>query len=239
MRPQALAYRGGPRCSTGGAFEKLNGGDPAARGATDEMMQGHSAPTGDFLERSALNARIYADRIRTITASVANKVSYPATPLANDLRLVSQLIASNLPTRVYYVKLGGFDTHADQLQRHPRLLEELSGGLAAFIEDLKLMGNLSRTTVMTFSEFGRRVHENGSGTDHGEAAPMFLAGGAIKPGLHGKFPSLAAQSLHRGDIPFTTDFRSVYATLLKQWLGADDVKILGGKFGMVDVYKNA
>ena len=119
---------------------------------------------------------------------------------------------------------------------HPRLLEELSGGLAAFVDDLKQLGHLNRTTVMTFSEFGRRVHENGSGTDHGEAAPMFLAGGAIKPGFHGKFPSLAPDKLNRGDVPFTTDFRRVYATLLKEWLGRM-TRRSGGKFDAVDLVK--
>jgi uncharacterized protein (DUF1501 family) len=229
--PENMAYRG----SRSGAFEKLNGGD------TMEQMSGttHAGQTEEFLQRSALNARVYAERIRKISSTIQNKANYPVSPLACDLKLVAQLIGSDLPTRVYYVKIGGFDTHADQLQRHPRLMEELSGAIAAFVEDLKLMGHLNRTILMTFSEFGRRVHENGSGTDHGEAAPMFLAGGAIKPGFHGHFPSLAAQSLHRGDVPFTTDFRSVYATLLKKWMGADETKVLGGKFSYVDLFKTA
>ena len=120
---------------------------------------------------------------------------------------------------------------------HPRLLEELSGGVAAFMSDLKQLGHHNRTTLMTFSEFGRRVHENGSGTDHGEAAPMFLAGGAVKPGLHGVFPSLAPEKLNRGDVPFTTDFRRVYATLLNKWMGANDEKIMGAKFDSIDLLK--
>jgi uncharacterized protein (DUF1501 family) len=233
--PESMTYRGG----RSGAFERLNAGETMPDHGMEAKMSGPSHPgqTEGFLERSALNARVYAERIRSISSSIANKANYPGTALGADLKLVAQLISSNLPTRVYYVKLGGFDTHADQLRRHPLLLEELSGGLAAFVADLKLMGHFNRTTVMTFSEFGRRVNENGSGTDHGEAAPMFLTGGAIKPGLHGKFPSLAAQNLHRGDVPFTTDFRKVYATLLKQWLGADDAKILGGKFEPMDIYK--
>jgi uncharacterized protein (DUF1501 family) len=208
-----------------------------------EMMDGKpesgAARTQDFLQRSALNARLYSDKIRNVSNTVVNKANYPQTPLARDLKLIAQLIASNMPTRVYYVKLGGFDTHADQAARHPRLLQELSGALAAFTDDLKQLGHFDRTMLMTFSEFGRRVHENGSGTDHGEAAPMFIAGGAIKPGLHGAFPSLAESNLHRGDVPFATDFRSVYATMLRPWLGADDAKILGGTFAPVDLLKNA
>ncbi|HSU68974.1 MAG TPA: DUF1501 domain-containing protein [Tepidisphaeraceae bacterium] len=190
-----------------------------------------------FIERTALNARVYADRIRRATASTANKGVYPQTPLAGNLKTIAQLIASGMPTRIYYVKLGGFDTHANQAQSHPGLLDQLSGGIAAFIDDLKLLGQLDRVTLMTFSEFGRRVKENGSGTDHGEAAPLFLAGGRIKPGFHGAFPSLAPEKLNRGDVPFTTDFRTVYASLLRNWLGADDTKILGRKFDALDVLK--
>ncbi|HZL34590.1 MAG TPA: DUF1501 domain-containing protein [Tepidisphaeraceae bacterium] len=215
---------------------KLNG--PEAMHDGMGAMAAHRTgadQTEEFLQRTALNARVYADKIRNISSSIENKGAYPQTGLGRDLKLVSQLIASSLPTRVYYVKLGGFDTHAEQLQRHPRLLAELSGGIAAFVEDLRQMGNLDRVTLMTFSEFGRRVHENGSGTDHGEAAPLFLAGGAVKAGLHGAFSSLAPSNLHRGDVPFTTDFRRVYATLLHNWLGANDVGILGRKFAPMGV----
>ncbi|HWE02510.1 MAG TPA: DUF1501 domain-containing protein [Tepidisphaeraceae bacterium] len=221
----------------GDLVAKLNGA-----ATPPDMMQSRHAPSAgaaetEFIQRTALNARIYADKIRNISATIENKASYPQTQLGRDFKLIAQLIASNLPTRVYYVKLGGFDTHANQLQNHPRLLEEVSGGIAAFIDDLKQLGHLNRTTLMTFSEFGRRVHENGSGTDHGEAAPMFLAGGAVKAGLHGVFPSLAPEKLNRGDVPFTTDFRRVYATLLNQWMGADDQKIMGGKFDSVELLK--
>jgi len=216
---------------------KLNGDDPASVMAAAHPSA--AAKAEDFLQRTALNARIYADRIRQASASVANKATYPTTGLARDLKLVAQLIASGMPTRVYYVKLGGFDTHANQQQTHPALLDQLAGGLAAFVDDLKQLGHLDRVTTMTFSEFGRRVHDNGSGTDHGEAAPMFIAGGKVKPGFHGTFPGLAADKLSRGDVAFTTDFRRVYATLLNGWLGADDVKILGGKFEAMDILRSA
>ena len=205
-------------------------------------MESHRPPSAgavetEFIQRTALNARIYAEKIQNISATIENKATYPQTQLGRDFKLIAQLIASGMPTRVYYVKLGGFDTHSNQLQNHPRLLEEVSGGIAAFIDDLKQLNQLNRTTLMTFSEFGRRVHENGSGTDHGEAAPMFLAGGAVKPGLHGVFPSLAPEKLNRGDVPFTTDFRRVYATLLNKWMGADDQKIMEAKFDALDLLK--
>ena len=214
---------------------KLNDGDPNKM--MDARPKTGAAKTEEFLQRTALNARIYAEKIRNVSSTIENKAAYPQARLGQDLKLVAQLIASGMSTRIYYVKIGGFDTHAAQLINHPRLVEEVSGSIAAFVDDLKQLGHYNRTTLMTFSEFGRRVKENGSGTDHGEAAPMFLTGGAIKPGFFGTFPSLAPDKLSRGDVPFTTDFRRVYASLLQGWLGADDKKILGGTFAPVDLMK--
>jgi uncharacterized protein (DUF1501 family) len=194
----------------------------------------------EFLQRSALNARVYADTIKKSIASVQNKSAYPNSKFAGDLKLVAQMIAAGLPTRVYYVQIGGFDTHGDQPRRHEKLMDELSNGLASFVDDLKALGHLDRTTVMTFSEFGRRVAENGSqGTDHGEAAPLFIMGSSIKPGFLGTAPDLSPAKLHRGDVAFSTDFRSLYATVLRQWLKADDVKVLGNRFAPLELYKKA
>ena len=212
---------------------------PAIPMGTNGSLQ-QDDDTASFIQRSALNARLYASRIQKSTASIKNAGTYPETGFAQDLKLVAQMIASDLPTRVYYVSLGGFDTHSNQLARQEKLLAELGGGLAAFIDDIKAMGHLDRTTVMTFSEFGRRVSENGSvGTDHGEAAPLFVAGGKIKSGFMGTFPSLASAALHRGDVPYTTDFRSVYATILKDWLRADPAAVLGKLFSTLPLFKNA
>ena len=144
------------------------------------------------------------------------------------------MIAAEIPTRVYYVSLGSFDTHGNQANRHAALLQELSQGLATFCRDLKERGHLDRTLVMTFSEFGRRVAENQSaGTDHGTAAPLFLAGGKVKPGLHGGPPDLT--DLDSGDLKFKTDFRSVYSTVLKQWFHADPKQVLEAEFQMLPI----
>lgn len=191
-----------------------------------------------YLQRSALNARLYADEIRQKVNAVKNKATYPGSRLAQDLRLVAQMIAGGLPTRVYYVTLGGFDTHANQLNRHAQLTAELFDALNAFIEDLAALGVLDRTLVMTFSEFGRRVAENVSaGTDHGEAAPMFLAGANVKPGFFGEMPSLAPRNLSRGDVPWKIDFRRVYAEILRDWLKADDRAVLGQRFAPLKLLK--
>jgi uncharacterized protein (DUF1501 family) len=237
------------------AFEKLNDVDPdemierpggkiaiprGAGGPAAPQQQQQPDDASDFLQRSALNARVYADTIRKTVSTVQNKATYPASGFANQLKLTAQMIAAGLPTRVYYVQLGGFDTHSGQAPRHVRLLEELSGGLAAFVDDLKALGHLGRTTVMTFSEFGRRVAENGSaGTDHGEAAPMFAFGSSIQPGFHGTPPQLSPAKLNRGDVRWSLDFRRVYATVLKQWLKADDVKVLGGRYEPLGLFAGA
>ena len=139
------------------------------------------------------------------------------------------MIGSNLGTRVIYVAHGSFDTHAAQRVRQDVLLRELGDALKAFYDDLAAHGNEKKTLTMTFSEFGRRVAENASrGTDHGTAAPMFLIGGGIKGGVYGEHPSLDA--LENGDTRFTTDFRSVYATIVEKWFGRPSAGVIAGSF---------
>jgi uncharacterized protein (DUF1501 family) len=139
------------------------------------------------------------------------------------------MIAGGLTTRVYYASQGGFDTHAGQFNTHERLITELNDTIAAFVADLKQQGNFERVLLITFSEFGRRVAENANGgTDHGTAAPMFVLGGRVKPGLFGKHPSLT--DLDHGDLKFNTDFRSVYGTVLDSWLNTPSQIVLGRKF---------
>jgi uncharacterized protein (DUF1501 family) len=142
------------------------------------------------------------------------------------LKSVSALIAAGLSTRVYFVSLGGFDTHANQLNTHQNLMKTLSEGLAAFQKDLEAHKLDDQVTTMTFSEFGRRPMENESkGTDHGTAAPLFVMGSKIKGGLHGTPPAL---NLARNqDLTFTTDFRQVYATVLDRWFSCPTDQVLG------------
>ena len=155
--------------------------------------------------------------------------TYPATPLGRSLALAAQIVGSRLGTRVIYVQHGSFDTHAAQKPTQDRLLRELADAVKAFYDDLAAHGEDARVLTMTFSEFGRRVAENGSrGTDHGEAAPMFVIGGGIRGGLYGKHPSLEA--LDAGDATFTTDFRSVYATIVEKWFGRPTTGVLAGTF---------
>jgi uncharacterized protein (DUF1501 family) len=150
------------------------------------------------------------------------------------------MIEKGMKTRVYYVHIGGFDTHSGQVNKHQKLWGQVSDAVSTFIADLKKTGNLDRTTVLGFSEFGRRVKENASGgTDHGQGAPLFVWGNKIKGGLHGKSPSLDPDDVKasKGDLKFTTDFRSVYADILKNWMKADHEKILGKEFKPLGIFK--
>jgi uncharacterized protein (DUF1501 family) len=210
----------------------LGGGAESAGGGSVEAIGGavHDGSNPlDFLERTALDAQVSSDRVLAIARKTKPLVSYPGGRLSESLSLVGRMIAGGLPTRVYYVSLGGFDTHQNQMPAHERLLTELGAALGAFAADLKAQGNFERVMVMTFSEFGRRVEQNASGgTDHGAAAPMFVLGGRTKPGLHGTMPSLT--KLFQGDLIHTVDFRSVYAGVLEQWLGVPSQPVLGRKF---------
>jgi uncharacterized protein (DUF1501 family) len=167
-------------------------------------------------------------RIQKVAKSKNSAGTYPKSGLATRLQLIARLIHAEVPERVFYTTLDGFDTHAAQAAVHGKLLRELSDGITAFQNDLKKHGQHRRVLVMTFSEFGRRVRENGSdGTDHGAASQIFLIGDAVKPGIIGKHPSLT--DLTNGDLKHHTDFRSVYSTLLNKWLGVPAEKILAKK----------
>jgi uncharacterized protein (DUF1501 family) len=170
-----------------------------------------------------------ASELPKLVAGYSSNASYPATPLGRSLALAAQIVGSRLGTRVLYVQHGSFDTHVSQKPTQDRLLRELSDALAAFYGDLAAHGNDKRTLTLTFSEFGRRVAENANrGTDHGEAAPMFLIGAAVKGGVYGAHPSL--DDLDDGDVKYTVDFRSVYATAIERWFGRPSVAVLAGSF---------
>ncbi len=185
--------------------------------------------TIDFLRHTAMNAYVSSEKVRSAVSTYKGGVAYPNNQFGYNMKLIAQLIAGNLPTKVYYANMSGFDTHAAQKGAHERLLLQFAEGVAAFYKDLEAQGNADRVVTLAFSEFGRRVAENASGgTDHGTAAPMFVFGKALKGGLYGTYPSLT--DLDQGDLKHAVDFRSVYATVLGKWLGADPAKILGSDF---------
>ncbi|MBV8086720.1 MAG: DUF1501 domain-containing protein [Chloroflexi bacterium] len=189
----------------------------------------------DFFRTSAVDAFQTASDLKNAVANAKSNAQYPASGIGNQLKLVGQLISSNLGTRIYYVSLGSFDTHSGEKNQHDRLMGQLNDAVDAFTKDLQTQGAFDKTAIMTFSEFGRRVQENGSqGTDHGTAEPMFVIGGGVKGGLYGSYPSMS--DLDQGDLKFTTDFRSVYGSIVSDWLGGDPVVATGGTFPKLPIF---
>jgi uncharacterized protein (DUF1501 family) len=192
-----------------------------------------------FLRRSMREAYAKSERIESVANSAGGIADYPSFGLAGDLRTITQLIRADIGIRIFFAELGGggiggFDNHANQLGNHCAMLHQLAESVAAFVYDLKRDHSLDRVLLMTFSEFGRTVKENGRrGTGHGAAAPIFLAGGKVKGGLAGRHPSLT--DLDNGGLRFHTDFRQVYATVLDRWLGFDSQPVLGRRFEPLDL----
>lgn len=190
----------------------------------------NSAPYAALLDATTQHAVEGSKKLQSITAQYTPAVKYPATNFARGLQVLAEVIVSGLGLRVGYVTLGGFDTHGEQEKRHAALMQELAEGLAAFMSDLTAHNTADNVVVMTWSEFGRRVEENASqGTDHGAAAPLFVLGAPVQGGIYGEPPNLNDLD-HAGNIKFTTDFRTVYATVLDRWLGAPSAAVLGGSY---------
>jgi uncharacterized protein (DUF1501 family) len=192
------------------------------------MSNGTADDLRAFVGKNLLDSYATADRMSRV-ARVAASPGYPDTALAGQLRLIAGLLKGGVGTRVFYTVQSGYDTHYLQLPAHAELLGELAGALKTFLDDLAAARLADRVLVLCFSEFGRRVAENGSdGTDHGTAGPVLLAGPAVKPGLVGPCPSLT--DLVDGDLTMTVDFRRVYAAVLEGWLGLSSKTALGGIF---------
>ena len=193
----------------------------------------HQETAVDYLYKTLSETLSSADYIYEQSRRHPSSQTYPATQLGKNLKTISSLILSDINTKVYYVSLGSFDTHVNQENQQKRLFTELNDAISSFVKDLKSNNRFEDVTIMTFSEFGRRVAQNASGgTDHGTANSMFFIGGGLKQkGLLN--PMCDLSDLNEGDLKFTVDFKSVYATMLHNWLNADDEKILGKKYEMM------
>ncbi len=188
-----------------------------------------------FVQSSTSSAIMASQRMESATKNDSAKKPYPKSGLGKKLETVAKLIASGIGTRIYYVRIDGFDTHANQPAAHAALLREVSEGVSSLVQDLDQRGDGDRTIVMCFSEFGRRVAENASeGTDHGTAGPVFLAGNKVRAGLIGNTPSLT--DLDQGDLRFETDFRQVYAGVLQDWLVCKTAQVLDGDYTPVKLF---
>src|ERR671936_2876470 len=190
---------------------------------------GNWSPYESLIRRGTLNALAGSDELQKVAAAYQTPVKYPANNgLANQLKMVAQVVAGNLGTRLFSVSMGGFDTHANEKVTHDRLMTQLDEAVDAFMQDLANMKKQDDVVIMTFSEFGRRAKQNGSaGTDHGTAEPMFIIGNKVQGGVYGTYPSLGDLD-NNGDLKYSADFRSVYAGVLQDQVGATPGPILGG-----------
>lgn len=222
---------------------RLRGAEDAEfRKAVQELAEYRRESSNDllsFVQSSTSSAITASERLSAMKQAGKSSVTWPESPLAQQLQTVSRLIQSGLTTSIYYVTLNGFDTHSQQPDLHAALLRQLGEAVAALLNELKESGDSARTAVLCFSEFGRRVEENASdGTDHGTAGPMFLAGESVQPGLIGQHPSL--DSLVEGDLRHHTDFRQVYAAVIRDWFQCvSSDEILKGHFEPINAFRTA
>ena len=198
-----------------------------------------SGPTNDYLSQTGLDALKGADILATAPESYTSNVEYGGDQFSQWLRNVAQVHLAGLGSRVLYTGLnpGAFDTHANQTTAFPQLWGQVSNAIEDFYQDLKDHDASQEVVILAFTEFGRRVLENGSGTDHGSGSVAFVIGDAVEGGLYGEYPSLEPDKLDQGDLRWNNDFRSTYATLLEKWMGLDSKPILRDSFEQIDFIK--
>ena len=184
----------------------------------------------EFLGQTGAEALKGSDILRRAPEAYSSTVEYAANPLAQNLKNAAQVMFADLGTRVYYTQHGSFDTHSGELAAHAKLWQEVSGAVADFMDDAKQHGRQDDFLIFLFTEFGRRIKDNGSGTDHGSGGIAFVIGDPVKGGLHGEYPSMAERDQLNGDLHANNDFRSTYATLLEDWMGLESTPIVNGHF---------
>ena len=188
----------------------------------------------DFLAQTGLDVLEGADRLREAPARYSSDVEYADTAIARSLRDVARIHLADLGTRIFYTAHAGYDYHSNEVPTHAKLMGELSSAIRDFYHDLEAHGAHDNVVIVVFTEFGRRIKDNGSGTDHGSGGGAFIIGDSVTGGLYAEYPSLDPNEWLNGeDLKHTIDFRGVYATLLEQWLGLDAVPIVGGSYEQI------
>ena len=182
------------------------------------------------LSRAGADALVGADALRTAPEQYSSTVEYSDTAISRSLRSAAQVMCADLGTRIFFTRFGSFDTHSNELQTHKKLWQDLSTAISDFVVDLKEHGRYEETLILVYSEFGRRIKDNGTGCDHGSGGVALVAGGQVKGGLYGDMPSLLDEDQCEGDLQFNNDFRSTYSTILDRWLGLDPDPIVNGNF---------
>ncbi len=195
-------------------------------------------PVMELLGQTGQDALQGADILRTAPAMYSSSVEYAPDSLAQNVKSISQVFHADVGARVLYTQHGPFDTHAGELISHAKLWDEVAGSVGCLMDDLKEHGTENDASILIFSEFGRRIQDNGSGSDHGSGGVAFMIGGAVNGGTYGEYPSLAEAEQIEGDLRSNNDFRSVYTGILEDWLGLDAAPIVNGQFEKFDLFKS-
>ena len=243
--PRALVAPGVPVASVGDletygvltgiddVDQRLKALDVFSKVYTPMIGQG---PVYDYLAHTGLDALKGADILSAAPEMYSSTVEYGSDTVGQYMRNIVQTHLAGFGTRVFYTTApyNSFDTHAGQLANHTRLWAETSRAIADFYDDLQEHDAGGDVTLLVFTEFGRRVHDNGAGTDHGAGGHAFVIGQNVKGGLYGEYPSLDADKLDEGDLQFNNDFRGLYSTILEKWMGLDAKPIVNGEFEQMD-----
>ena len=237
--PRAMALTGVPVASVAvlETYGVLTGiiNEPERSQALDIFARMYSPTVGlgatmDYLGQTGLDALKGADILKAAPDMYTSTVEYAETGIGRNLQGIAKVLTANLGTRVFYTQQGGYDTHASETDVQPKLLSDLSRAVSDFYADLREHDTADNVVMFVFTEFGRRVRDNGSGTDHGSGGVAFAIGDPVRGGMYSEYPSLAEADLVEGDLAFNTDFRGVYGTLVEQWLGLDAQPVVGGNF---------
>ena len=237
--PRALALTGVPVASVAvlETYGVLTGitGEPDRSQALDVFARMYaptlgSGPVMEYLGQTGLDALKGADILKTAPVKYASSVEYADTSIGQNLLGISKVLHADLGTRIFYTQHGGYDTHASQGPVHPKLWTELSQAVTDFYADLREHGTAGNVLMFVFTEFGRRVKDNGSGTDHGSGGLALAIGDPVQGGMYSEYPSLREGDLLEGDLHFNIDYRGIYGTIVENWLGLDPVPVVGGNF---------
>ncbi len=197
-------------------------------------------PVMEYLSRTGQDVLSGADILKTVPEQYQSTIEYANNPIAGSLRDVARVHTADLGTRVFYTSQGGYDTHANELPTHPKLIGDLSGAIHDFFADLEEHDADDNVVMLVFTEFGRRIYDNGSGTDHGSGGGAFLIGKPIEGGLYSEYPSLERSQWAKGeDLAHTIDYRGIYGTLLEQWLSIEAAPIVNGRYEQINPFRES
>ena len=243
--PRALALRGVPITSVSnlesyGVMSSVPGisGEEERARLLDRFARMYAPAIGtgatmDYLGQTGRDALMGADIIKAAPENYTSTIEYADNGIAKYLKDVARVHTANLGTQIFYTAHGPFDTHFNQPPMHARLWTEVSGAISDFFDDLREHDAADNLIMMIFTEFGRRVRDNGTGTDHGAGGGAFIIGDQVNGGMYGTYPSLKPEDLNQGDLDPSYDFRGFYSSVVDQWLGLDPVPIVGGKFEQI------